>query len=327
MKPARHRASRSPPVPVCRAPCRQWGEVTSGIPDLCRVGILCRFLGLLAFTAIIAAPPAAADSFSTRFSELRIVDGYELVSYGRERNWHPEGRYVEGTRLDEEEEVGLWLETNIYRRSDADVVVLVRRHVTGSCGVRYQFVLVTPEGNARASNKSKSCSWYIIAVRVSHEEIELDVEIPYRPDLVHLTIRFNGEALREFEVPRDDSGADIAGAGPDATRWIGVHPAALLDDSSERRRFETIMSREEVYELVGHMYLAFDYAELAGDFLIAKGLKPHDCGDAKAEIAIEVTTGRPFAIIYSREDGIRVFDGALSDAPEPLRQVTQEWIP
>ena len=318
-------------MPVRRAPCRQWGEVTSGIPDLCRVGILCRFLGLLAFTAIIAAPPAAADSFLTslltRFTELSVFDGYVLVSHGKRGDRNADSRYVEGTRLDEEEKVGLWLETNIYWRSDADVVVLGRRHVTGACGVRYQFVLVTPEGNARASNASKSCSWNIIAMRVSHEEIELDVEMPYRPDLVQLTIRFNGEALQEFEVPRDDSGAEIAGAGPDATRWIGAHPAALLDDSSERRRFETIMSREEVYELVGHMYLAFDYAELAGDFLIAKGLKPHDCGDAKAEIAIEVTTGRPFAIIYRREDGIRVFGGALSDAPELLRQMIQEWIP
>ena len=193
--------------------------------------------------------------------------------------------------------------------------------------MRYQFVLVTPEGNARASNKSKSCSWYIIAMRVSHEEIELDVEIPYRPDLVHLTIRFDGEALQEFEVPRDDSGAEIAGAGPDVTRWIGVHPAALLDDSSERRRFETIMSREELYELVWRMYLGFGDSELVDDFLIAKGCKPHDCGDAKAAIAIELTTGRPFAVIYSREDGIRVFGGALSDAPEPLRNIARDWVP
>lgn len=207
---------------VRRALCRQSGEVASAIPSLCGVGILCRLLGLMAFTAVIVAPPAAASSFLTslltRFTELSVFDGYELVSHGKRGDRNADSRYVEGTRLDEEEEVGLWLETNIYWRADADVVVLVRRHVTGSCGVRYQFVLVTPEGNARASNKSKNCSWFIIAMRVSHEEIELDVEIPYRPDLVHLTIRFDGETLQEFEVPRDDSGAKIAGAGKDVTR-------------------------------------------------------------------------------------------------------------
>ena len=331
MKTARHRASRSSPALVRRAPCRRWGEgmrckVASGIPSPRGIGILCRILGLLGLAVLIASPPAVADSFSTRFSELRIVDGYELVSYGREGNWHPDGRNVDGTRLDDDE-VGLWLETRIYWRPDVDVVVLGRRHVTGACGVRYQFVLVTPEGNARASNKSKSCSWDIIAMRVSHDEIELDVEIPYRPDLVHLTIRFDGETLQQFEIPRDDSGAEIAEARSDVTWWIGVHPAALLDDSSERRRFETIMRREEVYELVRRMYLGFGNSELVDDFLIANGCMPHDCGDSQAAIAIEVTTGRPFAIAFSREDGMRVFGGALSDAPEPLRNIAREWVP
>ena len=249
---------------------------------------------------------------------------------GGEETGIPTAGYVDGTRLDDDE-VGLWLETRIYWRPDADVVVLARRQIVNiirSCGVRYQFVLVTPEGNARASNKSKSCSRRIMATRVSHEEIELDVGIPYRPDLVHLTIRFDGETLQEFEVPRDDSGAEIAGAGPDVTRWIGVHPAALLDDSSERRRFETIMSREEVYELVSRMYIAFEYSELVDDFLIAMGCMPHNCGPSQAAIAIEVATGRPFAIFYDALDGkIRAFGSSLSDAPKPLRQIiTEEWF-
>ena len=292
-------------VKVHMACCwRRDSALSGGIPSLRRVGMLCRILGLLGLTVLIAAPPAAATSFLTslltRFTELSVVDGYELISHGKRGDRNADSRYVEGTRLDHDE-VGLWLDTNIYWRPDANVVVLARRHVTGSCGVRYQFILVTPEGNARASNKSKSCSWYTIAMRVSHEEIELDVEIPNRPDLVHLTIRFDGESLQEIEVPRDDSGAEIAGAGKDVTRWVGVHPAALLDDSSERRRFETIMRREELYELVSHMYLAFDYAKLAGDFLVAQGCKPQDSGPSQAAIAIEVTTGRPFAIIYSPE--------------------------
>ena len=53
--------------------------------------------------------------------------------------------------------------------------------------------------------------------------------------------------MREIEVPRDDSTAERAGAGQDVTRWIGVHPALILDHPSERQRFATIMRGEELH--------------------------------------------------------------------------------
>ena len=229
-----------------------------------------------------------------------------------------------GTRL-AGSDLRLVLETRIYWRPDADVVVLNRLEISNTCLGRYQFVLVPSTGDASASNLSETCAFEIIAMRVSHQEIELDVALK-RPDLAHLTLRFDGESLQEIEVPRDDSGAEIAAAGPDVTRWLGHCPADLLDDPSERRRFETIMHREELYELVSSTYVVLD-SKLVGDFLVMEGCKPHECPDMKGVIAIEVSTGRPYAMIYRREDGLRVFGGTLSDVPDPLRQITREWVP
>ena len=62
-----------------------------------------RFAGLLALAVSFAVLPAPTDTdtFFTRYSAFRIVDRddglHELVSDGREENWHP-GRSVAGTR-------------------------------------------------------------------------------------------------------------------------------------------------------------------------------------------------------------------------------------
>ena len=56
-------------------------------------------------------------------------------------------------------------------------------------------------------------------------------------------------------------------------------------------------------------------------FLVAWGCRPHDCGDTKGFIAIEVATGKPYAAACTREHGFTVFGGALAELPEPLRNI------
>lgn len=282
-----------------------------------------RIVGLFAVVGMVTVSQAAADSFFTRFSEMEIVehavDSQELVANGREGNWHP-GWRVPGTR-----NWRLWLETRIYWRPDADVVVLSRLEISNACFGRYQFVLVPREGFPEASEPSESCSNGILAMRVSHQQIELDIAVR-RPDLAHATIRFDGGSMQEIEVSRDDSSAAIAGDGPDVTRWAGVHPSTILDEASERRRFGTIMQREDLYELVYNTYLGVPgHTRLVDGILIAEGCKPHDCGDTRGAIAIEVETGRPYAMVFGRERGLRVFGGALLDMPEALRKIARDW--
>ena len=85
-----------------------------------------------------------------------------------------------------------------------------------------------------STKPSESCSYGIIAMRVSHEKIELDTAVR-RPDLSHVTLRFGGEAILEVEVSRDGPGAEIAAARPDVTRWVGA--TRLSFSTSHRNGF------------------------------------------------------------------------------------------
>ncbi len=165
-------------------------------------------------------------------------------------------------------------------------------------------------------------------MRVSSRAIELDVvPIPIRPDLSHVTLRYNGSEMEEIEVPRDDSRARIAGAGKDVTRWIGVHPARILDDPTERRRFATIMAPAELYDLVRSTRAAYPVeSRLANGVLVAWGCSHPSCHDMYGAITIELATGRPHALIYNREAGLKIYGSTLAEAPGPLQDIGAEWL-
>ncbi len=277
---------------------------------------------LLVISVLIAVPLARADtnSFFTRYSSLRIVDRdddlQELVSDGWEDNWYS-GWSVPGT--------GNWrlaVETAIPWRPDTDVVVLLRLEISNACTGWHQFVVVPEIGYPWATEASETCALGTLAMRVSHDAIEIDTIAVSRPDLSHVTFRFDGEGTEEIEVARDDSGAEIAGADADVTRWIGTHPARILDESSERRRFGSIMPPEDLHELVRNTYVAVpgDTRTVDG-ILVAWGCRPHNCPYEQGGIAIEVPTGRPYAVTCSEEHGVRVFGGKPSEIPEPLRAI------
>ena len=271
--------------------------------------------------------PASADSSFTRFSELEIVDpGHQyqkLISNGREQNWHP-GGVVEGTL-----HWRLVMKSRIYWRKDADVIVSHRPENNNCCWGRHQFVFVPKTGRERASKPSTGCSGKILRMRVSPRAIELEV-YNGEPRLSHPTLRYDCSGMEEIVVPCGDSRARIAGARKDVTRWTGVHLSAVLDDPAERRRFATIISDAELYDLVRNTKAVYpSNSRLDNGTLVAWGCRHvacHGMCGMYGAIAIELATGRPYALILNRETGLKVYGSTFAEMPQSLHVIAVEWL-
>ena len=88
----------------------------------------------------------------------RPGDLHELVSEGLEHNPYA-SRPVAGTL-----HWRLVLESRVYWRMDADVVVLGRLHLSNPCLARYQFVLVPRNGFLQAGKPSETCAFGIMSI-------------------------------------------------------------------------------------------------------------------------------------------------------------------
>ena len=87
------------------------------------------------------------------------------------------------------------------------------------------------------------------------------------------------------------------------------------------------MRPEDLFELVHNTYLMTCFANNCGlveGVLVAWGCRPHECGDTKGGIAIDVATGRPYAAICAPEYGLRVFGGTREELPKPMQEIVAQ---
>lgn len=271
-----------------------------------RPGAFCCLLSLL------SGAEAFGEELQTRFGSLvvtRTGDWSQALSL--------DGAIVPGT-----EAAYLHPEQVIRWREDVDVAIVFQATGGTACPGYFQFVTITADGRASASEAVGSCSDVLDEVRTSPLSIEIDMP-SLNPTIAKVTVRFDGISARAISVVRNEIGAEPAGAGADVTRWHGTHPFDVLKDPAERLRFRTIMQEATVYELMELIGVAGP-AEVEGGFLFGRGCKPHDCGFSEAGFAIEVATGRPFAVLKTEVEGTRVLGGELDDLPPSLREFAVE---
>ncbi len=109
-------------------------------------------------------------------------------------------------------------------------------------------------------------------------------------------------AVHQVGITIGESGVAAAGPGADVTRWIEKHPYDVLQDPGERARFGQIMPEA----VIGNFHKALSVASnvvRGSGYVLGEGCWPKDCGSRAAFFAIEISTGRPVAVL--------LFDGDM----------------
>jgi len=130
--------------------------------------------------------------------------------------------------------------------------------------------------------------------RVTEDGISFRLERDYPASIDHLEVMFDGETTTIRTVYEDDGDVGIAGADMEVLKWLGRLPSELWDDGTERNRFRQILPEEALNCLRTSTSLGSVF-ELKDGYLLASGMWPSQGGSRHGYIAIEVSTGLPFA--------------------------------
>ena len=196
--------------------------------------------------------------------------------------------------------------------SDADYVLVSVAGGGNACPTLFRFLKLTAQG-AIASDVVGTCSEGVLDLRLTETGIEADIA-SFDPSLEYETFGFDGATVTATAVKRTTEGVMAAGAGEEATRWLGEHPATPFDEASERLRFQTIMTEEQVYELVARVTVASVAFESDG-FVVGEGFDPAAGGDVAGMWGIRISDGAPFAIFKDRGQPGVVFGMGEEDLP------------
>ena len=209
--------------------------------------------------------------------------------------------------------VGYWPHDEGGRSQD---FVLVERLSTGNTVCSFDHILIRLSASEiEVWPGLASCASDVVRAAWSGSSFEIDLR---SFDLRYSAARivWKGGEVDERLVARTFEPGPVPGGGADVLRWEGRLAWEILEDPGEQRRLLTIMPPAALFDLWDNISTAMP-AHVADGWLIATGCKPHNCGFTHAAIAIEVATGRPQALIWSAEEGIRVF-GATRPEETPL---------
>jgi hypothetical protein len=206
---------------------------------------------------------------------------------------------------------------------EGDWVLVSLSNGGNGCPMMWAFVNVTSQG-AIATESFGTCSESVLNPRTT-DNGSLEFDMPsFLPEEELVVYTYDGFSVSEFAVKRSNDGAVAAGGGDDATRWIGQHPTVPFAEASERLRFATIMSEEQVYELAERVGVGDVVIEVDG-FVVGQGFDPKAGGDIAAMWGIRISDGLPFAIF--RDAGLAPLGFVEDeDAADGLPQIAEDYL-
>jgi hypothetical protein len=200
--------------------------------------------------------------------------------------------------------------------ADVDLVLLAVASGGNACPTLWQWVEVGAAG-PQPQDAFGTCSEGLLDLRTEGDSVVIDMA-SFDPAVQKVSYAYAGGSVIETIVPFSDEGAVAAGAGDQATRWVGRHPMMPFEDAGERLRFKAIMTEEQVFELAGRVTVASEAYEADG-FVIGEGFDPNSGGDVAGLWGIRVTDGAPFAIFRTTGEEPQVFGLSDVDMPGAIR--------
>lgn len=203
---------------------------------------------------------------------------------------------------------------------DKDIVLASSWSGGGKCCTSYLFITLSAEGII-ASDTFGTHAGAPYDFSITSDAISFRMHRGYPANIDYLVGTFDGETISVQTVYEDDRTVAPAGAGPEVLRWVGQRPSALWEDGTERNRFRQIMSDHALNCLrTSTDGIASEFEE-SGGYVIASGMWPSQGGSRNGYIAIEVSTGAPFAA-QMWGDELYIFAPQKQSLPNSL----DEWI-
>lgn len=202
-------------------------------------------------------------------------------------------------------------------------VLLLQHHSGGmNCCLSYQLVHLSPHGIsatptfAEHGHAPSGFETFSMGIR-----FRLERDTPASID--HWNVVYMGGIPTVYEVMEDDSGVVAAGADDVVLAHIGQTAFSVLEDPAERVRFGRLMGREEMDQLRASLKMGHQEMWQDAGFVLGWGFRPHHGDGRFGYIAIEVATGKPYAV-YSRDGSLTVFGSQPDDLPGPLSDLVTQ---
>lgn len=272
---------------------------------------------------LFCAQTALALPVETRFGTLDEIVEYleaDLPGTAPQRNNSRTQLSVNGQQVTGIE--GWFGITKVLNWGDkGDVVLLSLWSGGASCCHSYRLLHLTKSGfslGPEFGDHGRDPSDFSITPAAITFRMERD----FPADIDHWRLRYDDNDITITIVMENDTGVPAAGPEHDVLRWVAHSPHAMFETAGERVRFRSIMDQPALTHLRTTLKLGGKFTVSDG-YLIASGCWPRRCNTHFGVIAIEVSTGQPFAA-YVTDLKVSTYGAALASLPAPMRAAIQD---